>query len=168
MIFDLKLLSDDKFCLPPLYWGINPIALCIQRVSLLRSAGVGGIGYGTLSRRGKSVKTIIAKALPIVLFSCLVMPAHADWMPAFKVAKLVAHDTGHVFVYTGPALPGGFAGCSNVGYLQVSSANPSFKNIYAALLTALTSQGAVVGWVSGCNSPVYEGPLLTRVDISRP
>lgn len=114
------------------------------------------------------MKKIVAKCIAGALVALVAMQAQADWTPAFKVTKLVAHDTGHVFVYTDPALTVGFAGCSNVSHLQVSSANPSFKNIYAALLTALTSQGAVVGWVSGCNSPVYEGPLLTRVDISRP
>lgn len=103
-----------------------------------------------------------------ITFCFTTLAAHADWTPTFKVAKVVAHDTGHVFVYTDPALPNGFSGCTNVAYLQVSSNNPSFKNIYAALLTALTTQSSVVGWVSSCSSPVYEGPLLTRLDIARP
>ncbi|MGH8491988.1 MAG: hypothetical protein ACRERR_02610 [Moraxellaceae bacterium] len=115
------------------------------------------------------MKQFITKRLFfVVLIISISIPVKADWTPAFKVTKVVAHDTGHVFVYTDPALPSGFAGCSNVGYLQVSNTNLSFKNIYAALLTALTTQANIVGWVSGCNSPVYEGPLMTRVDIMRP
>lgn len=108
------------------------------------------------------------KLMLAILFVGVSLPAKADWTPAFKVAKIVAHETGHVFVYTDPVLPSGFAGCNNVGYLQVSNTNPAFKNIYTALLTALATQGNVVGWVSGCSAPVYEGPLMTRVDVMRP
>lgn len=89
----------------------------------------------------------------------------SGWAPTFKVTRLVAHDTGHLMVYVDPPLAAGFNGCTNTAYFQVSSSNPSFKNIYAALLSAQMTQTTVGGYVGTCTGPVYEGPVLIRVDV---
>lgn len=102
-----------------------------------------------------------------VFFLFLVMPVFANSpIRVVTIKTLVIHDSNsQVYVTVEPAFTHN-EGCQSNDVLVVLKSNPSFPQIYSALLASYHVNGKITGWVNGCDSQSgVSSPILTRLDL---
>lgn len=82
------------------------------------------------------------------------------------IKAFVIHDSNtHIYVVVEPGVTHN-EGCQRSDILVVLKSNPSFPQMYSALLAAYYANGKISGWVNGCDSQSgVSAPILTRLDL---
>lgn len=107
-------------------------------------------------------KKLITVVCYVGFLSCSTNALCQGWINKNQVGRLVVHDVDDViYVHTTAAV--GSQTCPNsANIMVVRRSHPKFKELYAALLTALTTRMFFGGWVAECS---FNLPVLQRVDL---
>lgn len=97
----------------------------------------------------------------IILFAPCLAGANSP-ISKTKISGIVVHDWGQDILIILPVPAQNYEGCSDNSTLVLTKNNPSFKEAYAAVLSAFNVGLSISGWVNSCR---FGAPILTRVDV---
>ena len=106
-----------------------------------------------------------------LLFTCMCIFSFSVYAnSSFSQATIngiIVHDYGTVLLIVFNSPPVNSESCSGNDFFVLYKAHPSFKEMYAAIMLAYSTQSKVTGWVNGCDA-TFSRPVLTRLDMYRP